>query len=327
MKVAFHSNQLSERGTEVALYKYAKYNQEILNNESVIISSKRKDNKGLSKFSNFNLFLYDDECSDHTNNRRLVLNLEKFCEKENISTLYTIKAGHNDNLVLPNIKTVVHCVFRMDQPHGQVYAGVSEYIAKKYNSNLFVDHIVEKECHEVEENLRKILNIPEEAIVLGRHGGYDTFSLNVYDTLLKALENRNDLYFIFLNTKQFIDHPRVIFLPLTLEEEYKAKFVNTCDAMIHARADGETFGLAIAEFSVRNKPIITWSPSSFVPGYDTAHLDLLENNAIYYSTSNDLYSILTGISKEFINHNTWGEYTKKFSPEIVMQKFKDVFLL
>ena len=37
MKIAFHSYQLGDRGTEICLYKYAKYNQEILGNESVIV--------------------------------------------------------------------------------------------------------------------------------------------------------------------------------------------------------------------------------------------------------------------------------------------------
>ena len=37
----------------------------------------------------------------------------------------------------------------------------------------------------------------------------------------------------------------------------KEAFYRTCDAMLHARRDGETFGLAVAEFSVRNKPVIT----------------------------------------------------------------------
>ena len=31
--------------------------------------------------------------------------------------------------------------------------------------------------------------------------------------------------------------------------------------MIHGRSDGETFGLAVAEFSVANKPVITYSES------------------------------------------------------------------
>ena len=37
-KIAFHSNQLCLRGTEIALYDYAKYSEELLNNESIIIA-------------------------------------------------------------------------------------------------------------------------------------------------------------------------------------------------------------------------------------------------------------------------------------------------
>ena len=36
MKVAFHTNQMCLRGTEIAIYDYAKYNRELLNNESII---------------------------------------------------------------------------------------------------------------------------------------------------------------------------------------------------------------------------------------------------------------------------------------------------
>ena len=38
MKIAFHSNQLGLRGTEIALFDYAYYNRELLGNESIIIS-------------------------------------------------------------------------------------------------------------------------------------------------------------------------------------------------------------------------------------------------------------------------------------------------
>ena len=37
----------------------------------------------------------------------------------------------------------------------------------------------------------------------------------------------------------------------------KSRFLYACDAMIHARADGETFGMAVAEFSVHNRPVLT----------------------------------------------------------------------
>jgi hypothetical protein len=59
--IAFHSNQLGIRGTEVALYDYAHYNEEILRNKSYIISSAKADLATLKKFEKrFEVFLYED---------------------------------------------------------------------------------------------------------------------------------------------------------------------------------------------------------------------------------------------------------------------------
>ena len=59
MKIAFHSFQLGDRGTEVCLYKYAKYNREILGNESVIISTSTRPIPTYGRFaSEFEVFLY-----------------------------------------------------------------------------------------------------------------------------------------------------------------------------------------------------------------------------------------------------------------------------
>ena len=71
------------------------------------------------------------------------------------------------------------------------------------------------------------------------------------------LLNNSNTYFLFMNTDRFHYHPKIIYLDPTLDPIEKTKFINTCDAMIHARSNGETFGLAIAEFSLKNKPVIT----------------------------------------------------------------------
>lgn len=325
MKIAFHSNQLSERGTEVALFKYAYYNEKILGNKSIIISSSNTNNRVQEKFNIFDTFLYNGQCTDGGSNLYIKHEIESICIQEKVDVIYMIKAGEFDGLEFDGFKTVIHCVFRMIQPHGSVYAGVSEYISKKYNKLIWVDHIIEKEDN-TEEDLKKELNIPKNALVLGRHGGADTFNLPIYDTIAKALEKRKNLYFIFLNTNKFIQHERVIFLPMSINDTYKAKFINTCDGMIHARADGETFGLAIAEFSVRNKPVITWKPSNFVSFYDTAHISLLKDEAYYYSNEADLLNILLNLNKLDINNKSWGSYTKEYAPTKVMKKFKNVFL-
>ena len=61
MKIAFHSNQLGIRGTEVALYDYALGNRDILGNESIIISDANADLTTLDKFkTQFPVYLYNN---------------------------------------------------------------------------------------------------------------------------------------------------------------------------------------------------------------------------------------------------------------------------
>ena len=69
----------------------------------------------------------------------------------------------------------------------------------------------------------------------------------------------------------------IIHLEKIINLENKVKFINTCDAMIHARTEGETFGLSIGEFSIKNKPIITTNSG------DCNHLQILKNKCILYS--------------------------------------------
>ena len=42
------------------------------------------------------------------------------------------------------------------------------------------------------------------------------------------------------------------------QQTQKVKFINTCNAMLHARSLGESFGLSCAEFAIKNKPIFTY---------------------------------------------------------------------
>lgn len=120
-----------------------------------------------------------------------------------------------------------------------------------------VPHIVH--LPDVEEDMREHLGIPKKSLVFGRTGGLDTWSVPyanqvVYD----VLNRRKDVFFLFQNTAIPFKHERLIAIPTSSDITYKTKFINTCDAMIHARVEGESFGLACAEFSLRNKPVITW---------------------------------------------------------------------
>ena len=131
---------------------------------------------------------------------------------------------------------------------------------------------------ELEENLRVKLGIPTDATVLGRHGAYGSFNIEfAKQAVIEALNQREDLWFVFLHTEPFVEHPRASFLPGTHDPVAKVQFINTCDAMLHARAEGETFGLAIAEFSHRNKPVITYGDS-----FDRFHSETLGAKGTYY---------------------------------------------
>ncbi len=84
----------------------------------------------------------------------------------------------------------------------------------------------------------------------------------------------------------------------------KVKFINTCDANLWARRDGETFGIAIGEFSTLNKPIIA---TKFCDG-SLCYVDILGNKALWYKDSNDLYDILISFDKETENKKDWNAY-------------------
>ena len=89
----------------------------------------------------------------------------------------------------------------------------------------------------------------------------------------------------------------------------------------HARERGETFGLAIAEFSSKNKPIITYYDSP-----ERCHIDILGDKGLYYNDYFSLYNILINLNHSDIIGKEWNCY-QNYTPERVMEKFNKVFLI
>jgi hypothetical protein len=328
-KIAFHSYQLGERGTEILLYKFAKYNREILGNESIIISTSSRPYPSVDRFKEFPTFLYKDVWVNDGKNDELRNTLERLCEKEKVDAFCALKGGEDDGFMPSNTKRLAHCIFRMDQPHGDVYAGVCKYISDKHGGvHPYVYPIVEQESPDCHETYRDELGIPKDALVIGRHGGRDTFSLGeiTHPAIQEALNKRKDIWFVFLNTNEFIAHERVKHLSYTLSEWDKAKFINTCDAMIHGRYDGEIFSLSLADFAKRNKPIITWKPNYIPSHYDTGHFVVLGDTAFYYKDAVDLTEIFLNLDKKEIEEKDWDMYKDIYSPVNIMNMFANVYL-
>lgn len=316
MKIAFHSNQLGVRGTEIALYDYAYYNRAILGNESVIISDQNSDLTALDKFkAEFDVFLYNtfDEVA-------------QYVDQNQIDAIYYIKSGINDGKLVPNAKNLVHAVFQLHQPHGHVYAYVSKWLANKMSggNSPYVPHIVDILKHDHEFNYREFFNIPATATVFGYYGGSDSFNIPFARQAVQDVAYNNpDIFFLFMNSDAFCNLPNTIFIEGTTDYEKKIGFINTCDACLHARNGGESFGLTVAEFSSKNKPVITttWCTESQC---DMAHIEMLGDKSIQYTDYESLVHILTNFKSYTSTQEDWNAY-REYSPENVMQQFKNVF--
>jgi len=324
--VAFNVSNWSFRGTEVSTYDYAYYNETLLNNKSLIVYPKTRDTS-YDNISVFRKFTKNFECWGYDSYDEL----EEYLTSKNCGYLYFIKYGTlSEYPKFKGIKILIHCVYTTEQPHGDVYCAVSDCVAKKSShSNIpVVPHIIS--LPDISTDLRTGLNIPQSAIVFGRHGGNDTFDIPfVKDVIINILNTRPDIWFIFAVKPKMLEnlsHSRLIFLKSFVDTDIKVKFINTCDAMIHASSLGESFGISILEFCYRNKPVITFAGKiPNVAFYNNQHLINLGNEALLYYDSSSLHDRLTMFKKS--NTRDTKQCCQPFTAEKVMQQFNNVFLI
>lgn len=311
--IAFHSSQISVRGTEVALYDYALHNERLLNNRSLVVyDSNSPENHAatLRKFEDrFEVVGYAS-----------VDELDGILRSRKADLLYAIKSGEKDGLVSKLVPTMVHAVFPVGpwEVHGSSFAFISEWLSRHCSRDRVpcVPHIVD--LPEISDDLREGLAIPRTALVLGCHGGAQSFDVRcAIEAVGKAVERAPDLYFLFLNIAPFTEHPRIIFLPGTADLAEKTRFINSCDAMLHARQLGESFGLACGEFSIRNKPVITFRRSRH-----THHHDVLGPKGFYYHDTESLLRIIGGMRQSLREGSAWDCYSFRYNPEKVMELFE-----
>lgn len=321
MILGFHSKQLTERGTEVALFDYALGAKNLLGHEvriyvptrarKIIPSVKERFEE------HFDLVFYDTP------------------EQIACDALYVIKKG-SPGRVTEAIPELNHAFDDISHPHGRRFAAVSAWLARTATHRIrlprgravhlpslrrigVVPHIVT--LPDVGEGYRKELGIPDEGVVFGWHGGDGNLDVAfVKDPILAALEGRNDIWFVFMNAARFCEHERVLHLPLSIDRTDVRRFVNTCDYMLHAHLVGETFGLAVAEFAYVGAPVIT-----FIDSPRRGHLDLLSNELLLgYRDREGLLRYLRTLERRATPVDS--DVATRYSPERVMAQFNDVFL-
>jgi hypothetical protein len=315
MKVTFHSRLLTERGSEGAMLDYARLNRSVLGNESILCLPNNPEFVEHPIFKKwqeeFPILLYR---SKHELGRKL--------EKEGVAVLYLTKPGPWDGFLVPGIKNCIHAQFLCDEFHGDAYAYLSPWMSRVMTGreDSYVPFFVPR--LESGENLRTRLKIPATAKVFGRHGGWDTFNIPFVRRAVAehALRHPGD-HFVFLNTDPIPGTrglTNVHYLPGTVDMEEKARFLATCDAMLHARWHGETFGLAVAEFAVLGKPVFTFGGSR-----ERAHLELLGDCGRVYESQAQLEKMLANFQRDPGRDCPYGRFAEEST---VMDYFQRKFL-
>lgn len=306
---------MSFRGSENALWDYANFNEECLGNQSVICHPAelgREGNPVYAKWkSRFPLKSY--------RSRR---DLTWILGELGAGAFYQIKAGPFDGFLIPGVKNCVHAMFLCDEFHGDRYAYVSAWASRVMTGEekSYVPHFVPR--LKSGSGLRNQLGIPSEARVFGRHGGWDTFNIPwIRDLVRKHARRHPGDHFVFLNTEPIQGTQglaNVHYLPATADAEKKASFLATCDAMLHARWHGETFGLAVGEFAVLGKPVITFGGSR-----ERAHLEMLGDQGLVYGDQKGCQKILERFARETAGQTGYHPWTE--APRL-MAVFKERFL-
>ena len=316
MKIAFYQPHLDIQGTGVCYFDLAYFNEKILGNKSYVIHDKGHSGShplAIEKFEK------DLECFTLDGEENMDL-LEQKLDELDVDAVYIQKCGKKDDGRYVNNKPMlIHVIGTENDPHGKVYAYASEWLSRACSNSEYpyVPYIVR--LPESDENLREELGIPKDAVVFSRIGGY--YSWNIPFTnqvIVETLNQREDCYFLFVQTHKFVEHPRVIHIPSFSDLDRKRKFINTSDAFLHSRLEGESFGMACAEYSICNKPVITYELSK-----ERSHIDILGDKGLYYKDAQSLYDILQNFTPT--PAEDWNRYGE-FTPEKVMKKFKEVFL-
>jgi hypothetical protein len=316
MKVAFHSQLLTERGSEGAMLDYARLNRSVLGNESLLCLPDRPEfaaNPLLKKWrEEFEVIQYQGKND-----------LGRKLKKDRAEVLYLTKPGPFDGFLVPGVKNCVHAQFLCDEFHGDAFAYLSQWMSRVMTGreDSYVPFYVPK--FETSTNFRKKLGILSGERVFGRHGGWDTFNIPFARRAVAehATRHRTD-HFLFLNTEPIRGTEKlknVHYLAPTIDPEKKAQFLATCDAMLHARWHGETFGLAVGEFAALGKPVITFEGSR-----ERAHLEMLGDRALRYRNRAELEEILCSFTPRKATGTVYEEFA---NPNRVMDLFRKMFLL
>lgn len=266
MRIGFYTGQLGLRGTDQFCWNLAHYSEQLLGHRSFILTPERPGNgrdvtpESAARFrERFHVELVGTGAP-----------LDAAADRLSLDAVYIAKWGRNDGITTARVPCIVHAIFACREPHGDLYLAISDHMARQAPvPPPVLPFIVALPAPT--GRLRPALGIPPGAFVFARHGGWQQFDVPfVQQAVREVAAALPAVWFLFMHTAPFMpEAANVRFLPGSSDPQARADFVGAADAMVHGRSDGETFGLACAEFSLMNKPVVT------TPLGDQAHVDIL----------------------------------------------------
>ena len=323
-RILFHANTFSERGTEIARFDYAHYFEKIACGRSYVAANRHSDMASHDVFRarvHGRVFLVDNATT-----------IQSIVRDHGIDAVYTTQADFavESYLQQSGARLLIHGVFSGTQPApaGAKIAAISSSVPRAQGVPV-VPYMVEPASLRrtpagAGHGLRAELGIGDGATVFCRHGGKTVFDVPMaLEAVCGDAARRPDHYYVFMNTNSWSCAQKlsnIIFLPMDTAKAGKLRFLSACDACIHARTGGETFGLAVAECSSAGLPVITWAGVS--PGEDF-HLRVLGPLATLYASEEELTRILDAFDANAARKRE-GAYKAayaRFKPETVMLDF------
>lgn len=317
--VLFHAFNLGHRGGTNSLRDYAHYNQVLLGNKSTIVYhnpiapgyqiSYPDVIESLSKEFEIIAIPHDDDLNK---------NMNSLASKYDF--VYSQRSGLTETPLFNSTKFGVHSAFDNYTDECDVFAYISKYLSdiNKQRNAPYVPYMID--LPKQSKDIRETYGISKDQFVFGRIGGYQEFDIDFVHAAIKSiLDKRDDIVFLLVNTKPFYEHKNIIYIDPFFDQQKKSDFINSCDAMIHARTMGETFGLAVMEFLYFNKPVLAWEK-----GNDLNHVNVLQEFNLLYNNEN-IETKMQELIEERRNYN-FSQILQEFTPVSVMKKFQEIFI-
>jgi glycosyltransferase involved in cell wall biosynthesis len=345
-KVLLHSGALSLRGDSTNaefISTYLKYFYEI---DSVITAPRNSVNNSNLRIADLenaglNVELYDD-----------LGHLRRIASSQSVSHAYFMTDGRYSNIWIPDVKHLVHAVFNSFEPHGDVYAYVSPWLYRKAiknqrcrdKSQIEAERAITQSPYGLSDST-KVTWVPHSVVakqgngarfrskfaisnnlkIVGRIGGFDQFNdAAAISGISRVLNKRDDIKFVFVNTRKFMHHPQILYLD-SLNDADKWDFYDAGDLFLNGRAMGESFGFSIVEPLSVGKPVIAPDRLRHL-SMDAAHMEILRPLSLTFFSSMDFAWKVMRIVDECPDSSSLRNSVIQFSPENSMKRFYSEFL-